>query len=159
MDRLEEVSQPKGGTEIKDSTVNAVSILHEIETCTWLIHHLPFQRILVVSQETCWIINYAGFVSLSDFLWSPSLPLSLTPSRKHKQCFCPGLHQWIPDSEWAAGQRKPPLLSRILSDCQGELPNVGGVIVWRDCRRLEKRLKGCFTAGLRENFDMKVYSI
>lgn len=53
MDRLEEVSQPKGDTEIKDSTVNAVSILHEIETCTWLIHHLPFQRILVVSQETC----------------------------------------------------------------------------------------------------------
>lgn len=53
VDRLEEVGQPKGGTEIKDSTVNAVSILHEIETCTWLIHHLPFQRILVVSQETC----------------------------------------------------------------------------------------------------------
>lgn len=58
-------------------------------------------------------------------LWLSYLCLSpsIHPSREHQQRFCPGLHQWVPDSEWPAGQRKPTLLSRIHSHRQGELLN------------------------------------
>lgn len=56
---------------------------------------------------------------------SPSLSLSLTihPSREHQQRFCLGLHQRVSYGEWPAGQRKPTVLSRIYSYCQGELLN------------------------------------
>lgn len=55
--------------------------------------------------------------------WLSYLSLSIHLSREHQQCFRPGLHQRVPDSEWPAGQRKPTLLSRIHSHCQGELMN------------------------------------
>lgn len=61
-----------------------------------------------------------------------SFPIHL--SREHQQCFRPGLHQRVPDSEWPAGPRKPTLLSRIHSHCQGELR--GGIVtVWTRDRK------------------------
>lgn len=66
-----------------------------------------------------------SFVPLTLLSLSLSLSrsLSIHPFREHQQCFCPGLHQRVPDSEWPAGQRKPTLLSRIHSHRQGELLN------------------------------------
>lgn len=49
---------------------------------------------------------------------------SIHPSREHQQCLCSGLHQRITDSKRPAGSRKPALLSRIHSHCQGELLNM-----------------------------------
>ena len=130
VDRLEVVGQPKAGRDTKESTAKAQSILHEIETCTLLIHRLPLQLHLAASQRLFWIIHHASFFCPSDFLISLSLSLSIYPFREHQQRFCPGLHQRLSDSERPAGQRKPTLLSRIHSHCQGEPLNVrrgGGV--------------------------------
>lgn len=69
---------------------------------------------------------------------SPSLSLSLTihPSREHQQRFCLGLHQRVSYGERPAGQRKPTVLSRIHSHCQGELLNGRQLFQWRMKRQL-----------------------
>lgn len=74
-------------------------------------------------QGLCWIISNARRICPSARLISVSLSPSIHPSREHQQRFCPGLHQRVPDGERPVGQRKPTLLSRIHSHCQGELLN------------------------------------
>lgn len=86
----------------------------------------------------------------------PALSVSLTVcfvslcyllSRKHQQCFCPGLHQRLPDCERPVGQRKPTLLGRILSHCQGErlneqqLGNGGGLCLESRSKLFHSRIK------------------
>lgn len=118
VDRLEVVGQPKGDKSCIHIAWNRdIHIAHPPPS----LPRAPCCK--GGSQGLCWIIHNVSCVGPSDFLISVSASLSssIHPSREHQQRFCRGLHQRVPDSEWPAGQRKPTLLSRIHSHCQGEL--------------------------------------
>lgn len=85
------------------------------------------QRFLATSPVLCRITHSVShFLSLclSHHCLSLVTDPSIHPSREHQQCLCSGLHQRITDSKRPAGSRKPALLSRIHSHCQGESLNM-----------------------------------